>query len=444
MDRLSRIVADAKLAPPAGSGDMHWFTVLFITSLLTHLAVSTWLANRQIRSVQQHRRSVPADFADAVSTAEHARAADYTIARQRCGILESCYDTAILAWLTVGGGIAVAGNLARTLAATPLIGGTLQVLIVAAALAVLALPFSIYRQFSIEQRFGFNRTTPALFVADHARGWLLGLVLGGIIVVVVLYIMQWSGHGWWLLAWGAWIALSLIATLIWPRFIAPLFNRFTRLEDAALQRGIDDLVKRCGFSTNGVFVMDGSRRSAHGNAYFTGLGREKRIVFFDTLLSALTPSQIISVLAHELAHFKLRHVAQRLAVMAMVSLAGFALLGWLSRKDWFYSSLGVNQPSDAAALLLFSLASPAFSWIVAPLMAAWSRRHEFQADDFAASHSDPAELASALVRLYRDNANTLTPDRIYSAFHDSHPPPAIRIQRLRERAAVQARAGIAM
>jgi len=422
---------------------MHWITALFVTALLAHLGASTWLAVRQIRAVRAHRRHVPDDFIGSVSEAEHARAADYTVARQRCNIWESCYDTIVLVWLTLGGGISAAGALAQHLVATPFVRDTLQLVIVAAVLAILALPFSIYRKFSIEQRFGFNRTTPRLFAADVARSWLLGLLIGGAIGLSVLSIMYWGGNGWWLIAWAVWIAISLLVTFIWPRLIAPLFNRFTRLDDDALKQRIDELAQRCGFSTRGVFVMDGSRRSAHGNAYFTGLGREKRIVFFDTLLSTLTPSQVISVLAHELAHFKLRHITQRLVISALMTLAGFAVLGWLATQAWFYRSLGVAEPTNAAALLLFGLAAPAFTWIVAPLMAAWSRRHEFQADDFAASYADAAELADALVRLYRDNASTLTPDALYSAFHDSHPPPATRIKRLRARAALATDSGTA-
>jgi STE24 endopeptidase len=284
----------------------------------------------------------------------------------------------------------------------------------------------------LEERFGFNRTRPAVFVADQVKGWLLGLVLGGAVVACVLWIMATAGPRWWLVGWIVWLAFSLLVMWAWPRLIAPLFNRFSPLEDTALRERIDALLARCDFRAKAVYVMDGSRRSAHGNAHFTGLGREKRIVFFDTLLSSLDAPQVESVLAHELAHFKLRHIPQRLAVSAVISLAGFALLGWLSTREWFFGALGVPEASDAAALLLFVLVSPAFTWIIALLLSAWSRRHEYEADAFAAEHSDARALAAALVRLYKDNASTLTPDPVYSAFHDSHPPPTARVARLNQ------------
>jgi STE24 endopeptidase len=268
-------------------------------------------------------------------------------------------------------------------------------------------------------------------VADLAKGYALGLLLGGLVVACVLWIMASAGQRWWLVAWLAWMAFTLLITWAWPRVFAPLFNKFTPLEDQSLRARIDALLERCGFHTKSVFVMDGSKRSSHGNAYFTGLGREKRIVFFDTLLTTLTPPQVESVLAHELAHFRLKHIPQRLVVGALMSLAGFALLGWLSTQSWFYASLGVPDASPAAALLLFVLVTPVFVWMVSPLMAAWSRRHEYQADAFAAEHADAQALAEALVCLYKDNASTLTPDPVHSAFYDSHPPPAARIERLR-------------
>jgi STE24 endopeptidase len=409
---------------------MHAFTIVFLAALAAHLAVHVALARRQIVFVGAHRGSVPAGFAAAVTREEHAKAADYTIAKQRFGILEAVYDAIVLLWLTLGGGIASIGAAAAAISDTPLASGTLQVLGVFAALALLSLPLGIYRTFVLEQRFGFNRTRPGVFASDQGKAWVLGLTLGGAIVACVLWLMASAGTYWWLLAWLAWLTFSLLVTLAWPRLIAPIFNRFSPLEDQGLRARIDALLERCGFHAKSVFVMDGSKRSSHGNAYFTGLGREKRIVFFDTLLARLTAAQVESVLAHELAHFRLRHVPQRLVVGALLSLAGFALLGWLSRHDWFYLALGVPEPSDAAALLLFVLVTPVFSWIVSPLMAAWSRRHEYEADAFAAGHSDGQALADALVALYKDNASTLTPDPVYSAFHDSHPPPAARVARL--------------
>jgi STE24 endopeptidase len=409
---------------------MHAFTSIFLVALAAHLSIRLWLARRQITYVEAHRNTVPAGFASLVTPAEHARAADYAAAGERLDMVEAAYDTLIAVALTLGGGIAAFAAWSGALAGAGVAGGVLHLLGVFAMLAVIELPFSIYRTFVLEQRFGFNRTRPATFVADRLKGWALGLVLGGAMAACVLWIMATAGSYWWLVGWGAWFAFSLLVTWAWPRLIAPLFNKFSPLEDTSLRARIDALLDRCDFRAKAVFVMDGSRRSSHGNAYFTGLGREKRIVFFDTLLGSLTAPQIESVLAHELAHFKLRHVPQRLVAGAMLSLAGFALLGWLAGQDWFYAALGVPQPSDSAALLLFMVTAPAFTWLVSPLLAAWSRRHEFEADAFAARHSDARSLADALATLYKDNATTLTPDPLYSAFHDSHPPPAIRIGRL--------------
>ena len=411
---------------------MHPVTVIFVLAVLVHLFVEGWLSRRQVASVLRHRTAIPAGFESVISPQEHARAADYSAARQRLGNLEMIYDAGVVLALTLGGGIAALGTWSASVVGAGVWGGTAHMLAVFAVMSVLGLPFSIYRTFVLEQRFGFNRTGPRTFIADLLKGWLLGLVLGGAVAAVVLWIMAGAGSSWWIAGWLAWLGVALLATWAWPRLIAPLFNRFTPLEDTSLRARIDALLARCDFHAKAIYVMDGSRRSAHGNAYFTGLGREKRIVFFDTLLSSLGPVQIESVLAHELAHFKLRHIPQRLAAGAAMSFIGFALLGWLSTQDWFYAALGVPSRSNSAALLLFLLVTPAFTWIVSPLLAAWSRRHEYEADAFAARHSDALALAEALVTLYKDNATTLTPDPIYSAFHDSHPPPAARIARLRE------------
>jgi STE24 endopeptidase len=298
------------------------------------------------------------------------------------------------------------------------------------ALTVLGLPFSLWRTFVLEQRFGFNRTTPGVFVADFLKSLALGGLLGGALVALVLWTMAAAGTRWWLVAWVVWVSFSLLLLWAWPRWIAGLFNKFTPLADVSLRERIDALLARCDFHARAIFVMDGSKRSAHGNAYFTGLGREKRIVFFDTLLQSLTPPQVEAVLAHELAHYKLRHIPQRLVVSALTSFAGFALLGWLAQRDEFYAALGVGQPSHSSAVLLFALVLPAFTWLLSPLTAAWSRRHEYEADAFAARFSSGPELAQALVSLYRENASTLTPDPLHSAFYDSHPPPVSRIARL--------------
>ncbi len=414
---------------------MQLLTTLFVAALATHLALQVWLARRQIAHVLAHRGRVPDGFAAVVPEAEHARAADYEAAGQRLAIVEAVVGALATLVLTLGGGIAAIGRWAAVLAGSGLAGGVLHVLGVLACLVLLDLPFAIYRTYGLEQRFGFNRTSASTFALDRVKGWALAVVLGGAVVAVLLWIMAAAGPSWWLVGWAAWLAISLMATWAWPRLVAPLFNRFTPLADAELRGRIDALLERCGFHTRSVFVMDGSRRSSHGNAYFTGLGRDKRIVFFDTLLDTLTHAQIESVLAHELAHFRLRHIPQRLVAGAALSFVGFAILGWLASRPWFYAALGVPQASDPAALLLFMLAAPAFTWIVAPPLAAWSRRHEYEADAFAARHSDGAQLATALVQLYRDNATTLTPDHLYSGFHDSHPDPVSRIARLRAAAA---------
>ena len=406
-------------------------TIAFLAALTLHLVVQLWLSFRQTRHVAARRNEVPPAFADAVSAAEHTKAADYTVARQRFGRLELVFDAIVLLVLTLGGGIAALGQLAAAIAgANPIWSGTVHVLLALLAMSLASLPFSVWRTFVLEARFGFNRTTPAVFVADLLKAIALGGLLGGGVVALVLWTMQASGARWWLIAWAVWMAFSLLLLWAWPRWIAGFFNKFTPLTDAALRERIDALLARCDFHARDVYVMDGSKRSAHGNAYFTGLGREKRIVFYDTLLQSLSPVQVEAVLAHELAHFKLKHIPQRLVVSAAASLGGFALLGWLSAQGWFYTALGVDQPGNSAALLLFILVLPAFTWILTPLGAAWSRRHEFQADAFAARFSDGPELGRALVSLYRENASTLTPDPLHSAFYDSHPPPVVRIARL--------------
>jgi STE24 endopeptidase len=408
----------------------HWLTVAFLFALAAHLAVQIWLSRRQENHVAAHRNAVPTAFADTVTLAEHQKAADYTVARQRFGRLEILVDAGVLLLLTLVGGIALLGEFAAGLGLPRVWTGTVHVLATFLAVSAVSLPFSAWRTFVLEERFGFNRTTPKVFIADLAKSLVLGGLLGGAIVAVVLWVMSASGPHWWLIAWGVWTAFSLTLLWAWPRWIAGIFNKFVPLEDQALRARIDALLARCDFHAKAVYVMDGSKRSAHGNAYFTGLGREKRIVFFDTLLQSLTPVQVEAVLAHELAHFKLKHIPQRLVVGSVATFAGFALLGWLARQEWFYSALGVGVPSDSSALLLFLLALPAFTWVITPLGAAWSRRHEFQADAFAARFSNGPELARALVGMYRENASTLTPDPLHSAFYDSHPPPVARIARL--------------
>jgi STE24 endopeptidase len=408
----------------------HALTYAFLFAVASHLFVQLWLSNRQMRHVRLHRDRVPAPFADSVALEEHQKAADYTIARQRLGRYELLWDTAILLTLTLGGVLQALGAVANSTALGAVAAGTVHVLLVFLLLSALSLPFSLWRTFRLEARFGFNRTTPRTFVVDLLKGAAIGGVLGGAVIATVLWTMSAAGQWWWLVAWAAWMVFSLVLLWAWPRWIAGIFNKFVPLQDTALRERIDALLARCGFMARDVYVMDGSRRSAHGNAYFTGLGREKRIVFFDTLLQTLSAVQVEAELPHELAHYKLRHIPQRLVVSAGASFAGFALLGALAHEPWFYQAFGVDAPSNSAALLLFLLVTPAFTWLAGPLAAAWSRRHEYQADAFAAEHSDGPELARALVRMYRDNASTLTPDPVFSVFYASHPPPVDRIARL--------------
>lgn len=410
------------------------FSLLFVAFLLLMVALKYWLAARQIRHVAAHADAVPAQFAERVSVEAHRKAAAYTIARQRFGLIETAVGTALLVALTLLGGLQ---TIADSLAALLGRGFLFQVGVVAAVVALVSLvdiPFSWYRQFRIEQAFGFNRMTLRVFFADLAKSALLAALLGLPVLAVVLWLMERAGDLWWLYAWGVWIAFNALVLVLYPTVIAPLFNKFEPLADAALADRIARLLARTGFSSKGVFVMDGSRRSSHGNAYFTGLGRNKRIVFFDTLVERLQPQEIEAVLAHELGHFKLKHIRKRLALSALASLGFLALLGWLADQTWFYQGLGVQPALDARndglALVLFVLVAPVFTFVLAPLVSALSRAHEFEADAFAARNSSAHDLVSALVKLYQDNAATLTPDPLHSAFYDSHPPAAIRIERL--------------
>jgi STE24 endopeptidase len=410
---------------------VHPITVLFIVVLSAGLALRLYLAARQMRAAREHRERVPAPFAGAIDLAAQRKAADYTLARTRSGSLETLVDTLLVLSLTLGGVIAAIESGWRHAGWPELWYGAAVVASVLLLSALVTLPFSIWRIFRVEARFGFNRTTPLLFLMDRLKGLLLAIVLGLPLLLAVLWLMQRAGRAWWLFAWLAWLAFSAFLAWAWPAFIAPLFNRFTPLNDAVLRGRIEALLARCRFASKGVFVVDGSRRSAHGNAYFTGLGRNKRIVFFDTLLERLDAAEVEAVLAHELGHFRLRHTVQRLLVSAVIALATLALLAWLARQPWFYSGLGVPRPSPHAALLLFLLVTPAFTYFATPLGAWWSRLHEFAADRFAAQHADAGALAAALVKLYRDNAALLTPDRLHSAFYDSHPPALVRIGTLR-------------
>ncbi len=410
---------------------MHWLTTAFLVALTAGTALRLWLAARQIAAARAHRERVPTPFTQEVALADHQKAADYTIVRTRLGAWETLVDAAVVLALTLGGGIAALdGAFDRIRWGEPWRGAAV-VLSVLAITAIIGLPFSLWRTFRIETSFGFNRITPGLYWIDRLKGLALALLLGVPLLLAALELMERAGRLWWLYAWVVWLAVSLILAWAWPAFIAPLFNRFAPLGDAELKARIESLLARCGFASKGVFVVDSSRRTAHGNAYFTGVGRNKRIVFFDTLLERLGGAEVEAVLAHELGHFRLRHVLQRLLVSAAGALVGLALLGWLARRAWFYSALGVPAPSAHAALVLFLLVAPIFTFFVTPLAASWSRKHEFAADRFAAAHASATDLAAALVKLYRDNATTLTPDRIVSAFYDSHPPAVARIAELR-------------
>ncbi len=409
-------------------------TTLFVIFLLGSVLIQLWLASRQIRHVARHRDAVPAEFASRISLPSHQRAADYTVARMQLGMLERVTDAVVLVALTLLGGLEAIQQLVGAVTQHELLRQVLLIVAVSVLLGLLSLPFTVYRQFFLEERFGFNRMTPGLFVSDMLKGVLVGALLGIPLVAAVLWIMAEAGNFWWVWAWCLWAGFNLLVLLIFPTWIAPLFNKFTPLDNPDLATRIQALASRCGFALNGLFVMDGSKRSAHGNAYFTGFGRTRRIVFFDTLLSRLNGDEIEAVLAHELGHFKHKHILKRLVLSFGGALLFFALLGWLSGQAWFYTDLGVTPQlgarNDAMALILFFLVVPVFTFILTPLFSWFSRRDEFEADRFAASQSTADKLVSALVKLVDDNAATLTPDPVHSAFYDSHPPAAIRIRHL--------------
>ncbi len=414
-------------------------TLAFAAALLTGLALRYWLATRQARHVAQHRTAVPTAFAERVPLAAHQRAADYTLAKSRVDLFEMAWSSGtLIVWTLLGGLNAL--NQALLAALEPGMGQQLALLAAFAAIGgLLDLPFSLYRTFVVEEQFGFNKTTWRLWLVDMAKGTVLGAAIGLPIAALILWLMGAAGSAWWLWAWCTWMGFNLLLLVIYPTLIAPWFNKFQPLEDQALAARVTALMQRCGFAAKGLFVMDGSRRSAHANAYFTGFGAAKRVVFYDTLLARLTPGEVDAVLAHELGHFRHRHILKRIATMFAMSLAGFALLGWLSSQVWFYTGLGV-QPSlsggnDALALLLFLMAVPAFTFFISPLMAAVSRQHEFEADAFAVAQTDGRDLASALTKLYEDNASTLTPDPVYVRFYYSHPPASERLARMGQGAA---------
>ncbi len=409
--------------------------MVFLVALAVGTLLKWWLAGRQLNCVSGHRDRVPEAFNDSIALATHQHAADYTTTRTRVGMLETGVAALLLLIWTLGGGIDWLNGAWAASGLSPLLTGTGLLLSAFLIIGLFEMPFDIYRTFVIEERFGFNRTTPRLFIADAVKQTALLIALGAPIILLVLWLMAHAGELWWLTVWIVWMAFSLLLAWAYPALIAPWFNKFVPLDDGALKTRIEALLERNGFTSRGVFVVDGSKRSGHGNAYFTGLGSNKRIVFFDTLLRQLDGEEIEAVLAHEVGHFKRKHITKRIALMALVSLAGLMLLGWLIDEPWFYAGLGVTQPSLAVALLLFLFVVPTFAVFVQPLLSGLSRKHEFEADEFAARQADAGKLVEALVKLYKENANTLTPDPLYSAFHDSHPPAPVRIANLRAKLA---------
>ena len=410
------------------------FSILFVSFFILTLALRFWLASRQLRHVMAHRGAVPAEFAASIPLEAHQKAADYTAAKTGFGLLSLFFSSAVLIGFTLLGGLQW---LSLTLLALTGPGMVYQLaLLVAFALmsGLLDLPFDYYRQFVLEQRFGFNKMSLGLWLGDMAKGVLIGTLIGLPLVWVVLTLMDKTGPLWWFYAWLVWSGFQLLMMVLYPTVLAPLFNKFTPLDDASLKARIEALMQRVGFASKGLFVMDGSKRSAHGNAYFSGFGANKRIVFFDTLLSRLAPQEIEAVLAHELGHFKLKHIVKRIVVMFAVSLGFLALLGFLKEQPWFYQGLGVDpvpgSGTDAMALILFMLVLPVFTFVLSPLTSISSRKHEFEADAFAATHTNAHDLVTALVKMYEDNASTLTPDPLHSAFYDSHPPASVRIKQL--------------
>lgn len=410
---------------------MQWLTWTFLIAVTAETLTRLWLGSRQIAAVQAHRNEVPEPFRGQVALADQQKAADYTTARVRMGKYATVVEAFVKLGLTLGGGLAAVDSLWRQSGLGEPWCGALVVATLMLILQVVGLPFSLWRTFKIEARFGFNRVSPRLYALDFVKQMTLAVLLGGPLLLVTLALMERAGARWWVWVWLIWLAWTLVLTWAAPKFIAPFFNKFSPLTDESLKKRVETLLERCGFAARGgVFVMDGSLRSAHGNAYFTGIGRNKRIVFFDTLLSRIEPDEIEAVLAHELGHFRLHHVRQRLVASVAMTFLGLALLAWLAAQPAYYAAFGVPVPSNAMALLIFILTVPVFTFFATPLLSWWSRRHEKQADDFAASHADAGKLAAALVKLFRDNASTLTPDHIHSAFFDSHPPALQRIGRL--------------
>jgi STE24 endopeptidase len=409
-------------------------TIVFATALVAGLLLKFWLATRQIRHVAQHRAQVPADFANRITLEAHQKAADYTLAKTRFGMLELAWGAAsVLVW-TLLGGLSWLNQFLLQWMQPGLVQQVALIVAFGVIGALVDLPFTLYMTFVIEQRFGFNKITPKLWLQDMLKSLVVGAVLGLPLASLILWMMGATGAYWWLWTWCVWMGFNLLMLLLYPTLIAPWFNKFKPLENPELKDRVTQLMARCGFQSKGFFVMDGSKRSAHANAYFTGFGASKRVVFYDTLLEQLSPGEVDAVLAHELGHFKHRHILKRIVSMFAMSLVGFALLGWLSSQTWFYIGLGVipnlRGANDALALILFMMVLPLFSTFIEPVMAQFSRKHEFEADAYAVAQTSGIDLSSALLKLYKDNASTLTPDPVYVRFYYSHPPASERLGRM--------------
>ena len=412
---------------------MSTFSVLFLAALLIATGLRLWLATRHVQHIRAHRDAVPAAFAEEISLEAHRKAADYSIAKTRLNVAAIVFDAAVLLALTFGGGLQAIDDLAASFYPEGIARGVLFVAILTVIMSVIELPFGLYRTFGIESRFGFNKMSLAMYFADLAKYAAISVAIGLPLLFAVLWLMAEMGAMWWLYVWIVWVVFNTLVLALYPTFIAPLFNKFSPMQEGEMKQRIENLIRRCGFTSKGLFVMDGSKRSSHGNAYFTGFGRSKRIVFFDTLLSRLEVPEIEAVLAHELGHFRLRHVIKRMAWTFAVSLGFLWLLGTLKDQAWFYEGLNVAYPAtDAMALTLFFLVVPVFTFLFQPLLAMYSRKHEFEADEYAVQFTPARDLIHALVKLYKDNASTLTPDPLHSAFYDSHPPASTRIARLEQ------------
>ena len=414
--------------------DLHNFTLLFLAMLLISTIMRLYLSQRQINTVEKNRAQVPDTFADKISLEDHQKAADYTTTKVKFGRLPLFYEIVLLLIWTLGGGLEWLDQNIIALNYGPIVTGIAVILTFTFISSLLDLPFSLFNTFVIEEKFGFNRTTIKTFFIDMIKGSALGLVIGVPLLYVILWLMEQSGDQWWIYAWLVISGFSLFMMWVYPTLIAPIFNKFEPLEEGETLNRIKSLLTRCGFNSNGIFVIDGSKRSSHGNAYFSGFGRNKRIVFFDTLLKMLNDDELEAVLAHELGHFKKKHIIKGMVISFTTTLVALAVLAWLMKADWFYNALGVSHTSTYMALLLFTLVMPVFTFAFQPLFSLFSRKNEFEADAFAAEQTDAKYLIKALVDLYRENANTLTPDPLYSAFYDSHPPAPVRIAHLNAQA----------